>query len=73
MSVGKKWMLDGLVFSCQKIGLRLQTARYGHSCGILQWYNPLSELLEDIVVVTGRFNGFNMRTSVTSSPSISQH
>ena len=38
-------------------GPSLKTARYGHSCGILKWFNPLSERLEDIVVVAGGFNG----------------
>ena len=39
------------------LGPSLKTARYGHSCGILKWFNPFSDRLEDIVVVAGGFNG----------------
>ena len=38
-------------------------ARYGHSCGIVHWLNPISDVIEDFVVVAGGFNGRLLTTS----------
>ena len=38
-------------------GPSLNIARYGHSCGLINWLNPATDEQEQVVVVAGGYNG----------------
>jgi hypothetical protein len=57
-------------YCCKKIlklalGPSLNTARYGASCGVLNWMNPQSNQMEKIVVAAGGggYNGYILSTT----------
>jgi hypothetical protein len=62
-SIKKTWFFDTLNNNWTE-GPDLITSRYAHSCGVMNWLNPDTEMLEKVVVVAGGYDGKDDLTSV---------